>query len=117
MTCALIITTILNPHFNKKPSKLCGDLNKSISKFSKSVVFTVTHVEDCKLVLEYISSSRDTVKLKMLNTSQENTHRTSSFNENILSKKVNGGKTNTAYVMSKESDKIVDFGNVQQIYS
>ena len=53
----------------------------------------------------------------MLNTSQENTHRTSSFNENILSKKVNGGKTNTAYVMSKESDKIVDFGNVQQIYS
>ena len=31
------------------------------------------------------------------------------FNENILFKKMNGGKTNTEYVMSKESDKIVDF--------
>ena len=31
------------------------------------------------------------------------------FNENTLFKKMNGGKTNTEYVMSKESDKIVDF--------
>ena len=33
------------------------------------------------------------------------------FNENILFKKMNGGKTNTEYVMSKEWDKIVDFKN------
>ena len=36
------------------------------------------HVKDCKVVLEDISSSRDAVKLKMPNTSQENTHTTSS---------------------------------------
>ena len=69
VTCAFIITIILNPHLNNKPSKLCGDLNKSISTFSKSVVSTATHVKDCKVVLEDISSSRDAVKLKMLNTS------------------------------------------------
>ena len=38
---------------------------------------TAVHVKDCK-VLEDISSSRGAVKLKMLNTSQENTHKTSS---------------------------------------
>ena len=78
VTCAFIISTILNPHLNHKPLKLCGDLNKSIPTFSKSVVSTATHVKDCKVVLEDISSSRDAVKLKMLNTSQENTHTTSS---------------------------------------
>ena len=31
------------------------------------------------------------------------------FNENIVFWKINGGKTNTEYIMSKESDKIVDF--------
>ena len=39
---------------------------------------TAVHVKDCKVVLEDISSSHDAVKLKMLNTSQENTHTTSS---------------------------------------
>ena len=40
---------------------------------------TTAHVKDCKVVLEDISSSHDAVKLKMLNTSQENTHTTSSY--------------------------------------
>ena len=30
---------------------------------------------------------------------------------------MNGGKTNTDYVMSKESDKIVDFTNIQLVSS
>ena len=38
---------------------------------------TTAHVKDCKVFLGEISS-RDAVKLKMLNTSQENTHTTSS---------------------------------------
>ena len=38
---------------------------------------TAALVKDCKIVIEDISSC-DTVKLKMLNTSQENTHRTRS---------------------------------------
>ena len=37
------------------------------------------------------------------------------FNENIVFKKMNGGKTNTEYVMSKESDKIIDFANIQLV--
>ena len=78
VTCASTITIILHPHHNNKSSKLCGDLNKSISTSSKSVLPTAVHVKDCKVVLEDISSSRDAVKLKMLNTSQENTHTTSS---------------------------------------
>ena len=36
------------------------------------------HVIDCKVVLEDISSPHDALKLKMLNTGQENTHKTSS---------------------------------------
>ena len=39
---------------------------------------TAAHVKDCKVVLDDISSFCDSVKLKMLNTSQENTHTTSS---------------------------------------
>ena len=78
VTCASTITIILRPHLNNKSSKLCGDLNKSMSTPSKSVLSTAVHVKDCKVVLEDISSSRDAVKLKMLNTSQENTHTTSS---------------------------------------
>ena len=39
------------------------------------------------------------------------------FNENIVFWKINGGKTNTEYIMSKESDKIVDFANIQLFYS
>ena len=78
VTCASTITIILHPHLNNKSSKLCGDLNKSISTSSKSVLSTAVHVKDCRVVLEDISSSRDAVKLKMLNTSQENTHTTSS---------------------------------------
>ena len=78
VTCAFIITIILHPHLNSKSSKLCGDLNKSISTSSKSVLSTAVHVKDSKVVLEDISFSRDVVKLKMLNTSQENTHTTSS---------------------------------------
>ena len=37
------------------------------------------------------------------------------FNENSVFKKMNGGKTNTEYFMSKESDKIVDFANIQLV--
>ena len=37
------------------------------------------------------------------------------FNENIVFKKMIGGKTNTEYVMSKESDKIIDFANIQLV--
>ena len=77
VTFAFIITIILHPYLNNKYSKLCGDLNKSISTSSKSVMPTAVHVKDCKVVLDN-SSSRDAVKLKMLNTSQENTHTTSS---------------------------------------
>ena len=78
VTCASTITIILHPHLNNKSSSRCGDLNKSISTSSKSVLSTTVHVKDCKVVLEDISSSRDAVKLKMLNTSQENTHTASS---------------------------------------
>ena len=78
VTCASNITIILHPHLNNKSSNLCGDLNKSISTSSKSVLSTAVHVKDCKVDLEDISSSRDAVKLKVLNTSQENTHTTSS---------------------------------------
>ena len=77
VTCASTITIILHPHLNNKSWNLCGDLNKSIST-SKSVLSTAVHVKDCKVVLEDISSSCDAVKLKMLNTGQENTHTTSS---------------------------------------
>ena len=68
---------ILYPHLNNISSKLCGDLNKSVSTSSNSIVSTAALVKDCKVVLEDISSC-DAVKLKMLNTSQENTHTTSS---------------------------------------
>ena len=68
---------ILYPHLNNICSKLCGDLNKSVSTSSNSIVSTAALVKDCKVVLEDISSC-DAVKLKMLNTSQENTHTTSS---------------------------------------
>ena len=77
VTCAFIITIILYPHLNNISSKLCGDLGKSISTSSKSNVSTATLVKGCKVALEDFSS-RDAVKLKMLNTSQENTHTTSS---------------------------------------
>ena len=73
VTCAFIITIILNPHLNKC-SKRCDNFYKSISTSSKSVVTTTAHVKDCQVVLENISSSCDTVKLKMLSTSQENTY-------------------------------------------
>ena len=73
VTCAFIITIILNPNRNSKPSKLCGNLNMLISKSSKSIVSTASLVKDCKVVLEDISFSRDAVKL-----SQESTHTTSS---------------------------------------
>ena len=78
MTCAFIITIVLNLHVNNKFSKLCDDLNKSISTSSKSVVSIAAHVKDCEVVHGDISFSRDAVKLKMLNTSQKNTHTTSS---------------------------------------
>ena len=77
VTFVFIITIILYPHLNNISSKLCGDLNKSISTSSKSNVSTAALVKDCKVVLEDISSC-DAVKLKMLNTSQENTQLTSS---------------------------------------
>ena len=77
VTCAFIITIILYPHLNNILSKLCGDLNKSISSSSKPTVSTAALVKDCKVVLEDISSC-DAVKLKTLNTSQENTHTASS---------------------------------------
>ena len=70
-------TIILYPHLNNMSLKLCGDLNKSISTLSNSIVSTAALVKDCKVVLEDISSC-DAVKLKMLNTSQENIHTTSS---------------------------------------
>ena len=76
VTCAFIKAIILYPHLNNISSKLCGNLNKSISTF-KSNVFTAALVKDCKVVLEDISSCA-AVKLKMLNTSEENTHTTSS---------------------------------------
>ena len=75
LTCAFIITIILYPHLNNKSSKLCGDLNKSISTSCKSTVSTAALVKDCKV--EDISSCA-AVKFKMLNTSQENPHTTSS---------------------------------------
>ena len=78
VTCAFIITIIANPHLNNISSKLCGDLSKSISTSSKSTVSTAALVKDCNVVLENISSFCDVVKLKMLKTSQENTHMTSS---------------------------------------
>ena len=77
VTCAFIITIILYPHLNNISSKLCGELNKSISSSSKPTVSTATLVKDCKVVLEDISSC-DAVKLKALSTSQENTHTVSS---------------------------------------
>ena len=77
LTCAFIITIILYPHLNNISSKLCGDLNKSISTSSKSNVSAAALVKDCKVALEDFSSC-DAVKLKILNTSQENTHTTSS---------------------------------------
>ena len=70
-------TIILYPHLNNMSLKLCGDLNKSISTLSNSIVSTAALVKDCKVVLEDTSSC-DAVKLKMLNTSQENIHTTSS---------------------------------------
>ena len=76
VTCASTITIILHPHNNKSSKR--GDLNKPISTSSKSVLSSAVHVKDCKVVLEDISSSRDAVKFKMLSTSQENTHTTSS---------------------------------------
>ena len=78
VTCAFIITIILYPHLKNISSNLCGDHNKLISTSSISTVSTAALVKDCKVVLEDISSC-DTVKLKMLNTSQENTHTTSSY--------------------------------------
>ena len=77
VTCAFIITIILYPHLKNISSNLCGDHNKLISTSSISTVSTAALVKDCKVVLEDISSC-DAVKLKMLNTSQENTHTTSS---------------------------------------
>ena len=77
VTCAFIITITVNPHLNNISSKLCGDLNKSISLSSKSTVSTAALVKDCNVVLEDVSSFCDAVKLKMLKTSQENTHMTS----------------------------------------
>ena len=49
--CAFIITIILNPHRNSKPSKLCGNLHMSISTSSKSIVPTASLMKDCKVVL------------------------------------------------------------------
>ena len=94
VTCAFIITIFLNPHLNNKLSKLCGELN---------VVSTVTHVEDCKVALKDISSS-DAVKLKMLNTSQENTHITSSHltKEKRLLDRL---RVKTPIAWGKENDK------------
>ena len=77
VTCAFIIAIILYLHLNNIFSKLCGDLNMSISTSSKSNVSTAALVKDCKVVLEDISSCA-AVKLKMLNTSEDNTHTTSS---------------------------------------
>ena len=55
-TCAFIITIILYPQLNNISSKLCGDLNKSISTSSKSTVSAAALVKDGKVVLEDISS-------------------------------------------------------------
>ena len=74
VTCAFIITIILYPHLKNISSNLCGDHNKLVSTSSISTVSTAALVKDCKVVLEDISSC-DAVKL---NTSQENTHTTSS---------------------------------------
>ena len=77
VTCAFIITIILYPHLKNISSKLCDDLNKSISTSSKSTVSIAALAIDCKVVLEDISSC-DAVKLKILNTSQQITYMTSS---------------------------------------
>ena len=77
MTCAFVITIVLNTDFNTKFSKLCGDLNKSISITSKPIV-SAARVKDCKVVLEDISSSCDAEKLKMVHTNQENSRTTNS---------------------------------------
>ena len=65
---------------------------------------TAAHVKDCKVVLEDISSSCDAVKLKMLNTSQENTHTTSSHltkEEGLLE----GSSVKTPIAWGKANDK------------
>ena len=76
VTCACIITIIVNPYLNGIFSKLCGYLNKVISTLPKSPVSTAVLAKDCKVVLEDISSSCDAVKLKTLDKSQENTQTT-----------------------------------------
>ena len=79
VTCAFVITIILNPHFNIESSKLRCDLNKSISTTSRPIPSTAACVKDWMVVLEDISSSRHAGKLKMLNSGHENTHKTSLY--------------------------------------
>ena len=65
---------------------------------------TAVHVKDCKVVLEDISSSRDAAKLKMLNTSQENTHTTNSHlikEERLLE----GSSVKTSIAWGKANDE------------
>ena len=38
VTCAFVISIVLNPNFNTKSLKLCGDLKKSIPTTSKPIV-------------------------------------------------------------------------------
>ena len=103
VTCAFIITIILNPHLNKS-SKLCDILYKSISTSSKSVVTATAHVKDCQVVLENISSSCDTVNLKMLSTSQENTY-TASLHLTKEERLLEGLSMKTPIAWGKANDK------------
>ena len=64
---------------------------------------TAALVQDCKVVLEDVSSC-DAVKLKMLNTNQENTHTTSSH-PTTEKKLLEGFSVKTPIVWGKTNDE------------
>ena len=81
LTCAFILTIVLNNLINYKLSKHCGNSTDSqkqtATPFVPSISFS-TQLKDCKVVLEDISFSCGAAKLQMLDRSQDETHTTDS---------------------------------------
>ena len=81
LTCTFIKPIVLSNVTNSKSLKHCGNSTDLQKQTATPFIFTVsisTQMEDCKIVLKYISLSCGAVKLHILDLSQDKTHTTNS---------------------------------------
>ena len=81
LTCAFILSIVINNLSHSKSSKHCGNSTNFEKETATPFVPNVsisTQLKDCRVVLEDISFSCGAAKLQMLDLSQDKTHTTDS---------------------------------------